>query len=251
MQELRKIAIVGAGHAGSFFANVFDSHSYEISLFARKPISPARDIKQLFAGIENFEAVLLCVSDDAIAKVSAQLKPSKAVVIHCSGAIDINEIDAKHNRRGVLYPLMSLKNPEAITISSIPFCLESNKEDSMTLMVDLVKSAGAPWFPVDSAERSHLHLAAVLVHNFTNHLYHLAQEGLNEVGLDFKILMPLIESSVAKLHFHNAKELQTGPALRHDESTIKKHLSSIKRPLTTDIYKLLTQSIQQTHDKKL
>ena len=43
------------------------------------------------------------------------------------------------------------------------------------------------------------------------------------------------------------KELQTGPAIRHDSDSIHKHLDLLKdHPQLKNLYVLLTESIQQS-----
>lgn len=95
-------------------------------------------------------------------------------------------------------------------------------------------------------DRLKLHVAAVLVSNFTNHLYALAQEYCKKEGLDFKQLLPLIEETALRIKDISPKQAQTGPAIRHDKETIEKHLELLNDyPGLKKIYLLLTESIQQ------
>jgi hypothetical protein len=88
-------------------------------------------------------------------------------------------------------------------------------------------------------------VAAVIVSNFTNHLYALAEDYCRKEGLDFKQLIPLIGETAERIESLSPKNAQTGPALRHDEETIKKHLDLLKdHPQLKKIYELLTSSIQ-------
>ena len=45
--------------------------------------------------------------------------------------------------------------------------------------------------------------------------------------------------------------MQTGPAKRNDQATIKQHLAQLNNADYKEIYKLLTQSIIQQDGKKL
>lgn len=146
---------------------------------------------------------------------------------------------------------MSIKKDLVLAAGRIPFCLEAKNNEDMKLLESLTSHLGAQSYQVNSDQRTYLHLAAVLSHNFGNHLYHKAQEVIEEQGLDFKMLLPLLENAIQKLYDKPAFELQTGPAVRHDQKTIEKHLSLLNDNMSRDIYKLLTQSIQNSHDKKL
>lgn len=103
---------------------------------------------------------------------------------------------------------------------------------------------------VSSSERLLLHLAAVLACNFSNHLLALARQLTVSNGLEFGLLTPLIQETVRKaLAVPDPATVQTGPARRNDQTTIQAHLALLMdRPLTAEIYKLLTHSIyKQSH----
>ena len=91
--------------------------------------------------------------------------------------------------------------------------------------------------------RAKVHLAAVFACNFTNHLYTIAENILKEANLPFSDLLPLIDETTQKVHTLSPKEAQTGPAIRHDDKIITKHLSQLNNREKA-IYQLLTESIQ-------
>ncbi len=102
-----------------------------------------------------------------------------------------------------------------------------------------------------SDQRAALHLAAVFVNNFTNQLYRIGHEITESKGVEFDILKPLIKETANKINTLSPYRAQTGPAIRNDQKTIKKHLELLENEQHNDIYKLLTKAIQQTHGKKL
>ena len=94
-----------------------------------------------------------------------------------------------------------------------------------------------------------MHLAAVLVNNFTNAMY-TAADGLLSDKLDFKLLLPLIQRTTAKLDTMSPARAQTGPAKRGDKNVMKKHLLQLKtQPELQKIYKEMSRLIKkQQHD---
>jgi hypothetical protein len=67
-------------------------------------------------------------------------------------------------------------------------------------------------------------------------------------GLDFKLLIPLIQETALSVTKLSPSKAQTGPAVRNDSSTIEKHLQLLKKyPDLEQIYKLFTESISQAH----
>lgn len=253
MESIKNIAIIGQGNVGSYLYKNLSGREWKVDQYSRTPTGPAQPLS-LLSDLETtaaYDLILLCVSDSAIAEVSNSLPPASGIVAHVSGATELDRINSKHRNRAVFYPLMSLKGNSEIDIRKIPFCLEASNEHSFSSLQRLVQRLEAHWFPVNSAERTHLHLAAVLAHNFSNHLYLKAKEVMDEMNLDFRILLPLLESSLQNLYKVNPRDLQTGPALRKDDVTIEKHLELISDPISKDIYKLLTRSIQNTYDEEL
>jgi hypothetical protein len=79
-------------------------------------------------------------------------------------------------------------------------------------------------------------------------MFTIGQDILQEEQLSFELLIPLIENTVEKLTYTSPDKLQTGPAVRNDESTIAKHLGLLKdHDDFKKIYTLLTDSIQKKY----
>jgi predicted short-subunit dehydrogenase-like oxidoreductase (DUF2520 family) len=95
--------------------------------------------------------------------------------------------------------------------------------------------------------RVKLHLAAVMVNNFTNHLYALIEKYCKDENLDFYLLQPLIRETASRLETISPAKSQTGPAIRGDYTTIEKHLALLnKYPQLKKVYELFSESISQS-----
>ncbi len=96
----------------------------------------------------------------------------------------------------------------------------------------------------DDEERLKLHVAAVIVSNFSNHLYVLANDYCNAEGLDFNLLASLITETADRINRFLPRDVQTGPALRNDIITLDKHLRVLSPyPKLKYIYLKMTDSI--------
>ena len=130
----------------------------------------------------------------------------------------------------------------------IAFGGELEYADEMTLakLKDLAQSISPEKVAEAGTEdRMKLHVAAVLVSNFTNHLYKLAAAYCRKEGIDFRQLQPLIEETALRLREISPAQAQTGPAIRQDEDTIQKHLELLRNePVIREIYEQLTRSIR-------
>ena len=102
-------------------------------------------------------------------------------------------------------------------------------------------------FRANDAKRIKLHLSAVLVSNFTNHLYTLAEDYCHKESLDFSLLLPLIQETGNRIITNSPRMVQTGPAKRGDNTTINNHLHLLKaNPKLHKIYQLLSDSIKES-----
>ncbi len=95
-----------------------------------------------------------------------------------------------------------------------------------------------------SEARAKVHLAGVFANNFTTLLIGVAQTLLAENNLDYKLLTPLLQETVAKASEQGADLAQTGPARRGDKKTILKHMSLLTNEDQVRIYELLSELIE-------
>src|SRR6478609_8619564 len=250
-----KITIIGSGNVAQHLINAFaKSNAMEIiQVFSRsKKQIPSFDSSKItndWNSLAEADLYIIAVSDDAISSVSAQLPFENRLVVHTSGSASLTSLDDK-NRKGVFYPLQTFTKGKSIDFKTIPFCLESQFENDYSLLEKVAKSISDNVYKIDSNQRKSLHVAAVFVNNFTNHLYQLGEDICQENNMSFDILKPLILETAEKILTLSPKDAQTGPAKRNDISTIEAHESFLSDKNQSTIYKILTQSIQN-HGKKL
>ncbi|MCQ2203209.1 MAG: DUF2520 domain-containing protein [Bacteroidales bacterium] len=186
---------------------------------------------------------LIAVSDDAISDVSQRMPSVKGVVVHTSGATPIDVLQS-HKHRAVIYPCQTLSRADVVDFAHLPLMVEAVDAESEHVAVSFASSLSNNVGRATSEQRLHIHLAAVLVSNFTNHLIALAKQHSDNNGIDYRVLKSLVCQTVDKAFRMDPVEAQTGPAIRHDEVTINRHLQMIDDASVKEIYKLLTHSIQ-------
>lgn len=196
------------------------------------------------------EVLFICVPDDAIEQVAAELKlPSGCLVVHTSGTKPLAILDIiKGVKIGVFYPLQTFTKAKAVNFEKVPICLEANEKALEKVMEKLAFTICENVAFVNSNDRKVLHLAAVFACNFANHLFTMAKNILKQEDLDFKILQPLIEETVQKAFANGPEKSQSGPAARNDIKTIEAHLKMLhSSSLMQSIYQNMTDSIQDSH----
>jgi predicted short-subunit dehydrogenase-like oxidoreductase (DUF2520 family) len=254
-----KVIIIGSGNVAQHLINAFSALSIlnpEIELtqvFSRKKKSLAHfiysdKITNDWNALEKADLYLLAVSDDAIAEVSSQLPFENRLVAHTSGSVALDSLDDK-NRKGVFYPLQTFTKDKPIDFKTIPICLEAQNQEDFVLMEKVAKHLSQVVFPIDSNQRKALHVAAVFVNNFVNHLYQIGQEICLEHHIPFEILKPLILETAQKAMVLSPEAAQTGPAKRNDIKTLEAHQLFFTNENQATIYKILTQSIQHNGKK--
>ena len=253
-----KVVCLGSGNVATHLASAFQESGADLVQIWSKTLANA----QALASVLNSQAIdnlaeldktadlyLICVKDDAIPGMAAQLQNLDGIVVHTSGATHIDVFKAAGlSRYGILYPLQTFSKSRKLEGSKIPLCLEANSEETLQALRAIAAKVSPLIYQVSSDDRKLLHLAAVFACNFTNHLYQLSAEILERKQLNFDLLKPLILETAAKVQSALPKDVQTGPAVRHDELTMKNHLDLLQNsPELVEIYETLSKSIKKTY----
>ena len=201
--------------------------------------------------LRDADLYFIAVSDDSIEEV-AKLIPEDKPFAHTSGSVNLT-------KGGVFYPLQTFSKDIEVDWKNIPILIEYGVESysCASLLLDIANKISGNVQIVNVEERRQLHLSAVFACNFTNHLWTISEELLNEKNLSFDLLKPLIYQAVRKIENHHPKDVQTGPAIRNDLKTLEKHRDILQK-IGTDcksapaseylkIYDILSKSIQDTH----
>jgi hypothetical protein len=97
-------------------------------------------------------------------------------------------------------------------------------------------------------QRRWLHLSAVLSNNFTNHLMAIAEQVCKVQGIPFPMLVPILQQTFERIHSASPFDVQTGPAKRGDDVTIRKHMDMLQsHPEWQTIYQAVTSSIENMY----
>jgi predicted short-subunit dehydrogenase-like oxidoreductase (DUF2520 family) len=251
-----KAVIIGSGNVAQHLLKAFQKSDKIdiIQVFARNKenithLIDAQKIVSSFDELLEASVYFVCVSDKAVVEVSSKIPFSNKLVLHTAGNIAIESLDAK-NIRGAFYPVQTFSKSRDLDFAKIPVCIEVEQESMYKAIEIIALSVTDLVYNVTSEQRKAIHIAAVFVNNFVNHLYEIGKEISDNNLFLFQILHPLIQETAAKILTLNPDEAQTGPAKRGDMQTIGSHLDFLTNENQKEIYKLLTQSIIN-HGKKL
>ena len=251
---VKKISIIGSGNVATQLAFAFIKASISIKQIISKNLKSgqllAKKTNSLFNNdIKNLlktDLIIICINDDSITNVINSLPDIP--IVHTSGTTDISSFKKKKNI-GVLYPIQSLNQELIADFHKIPICIEANTKSFQKKITSLAKKISQKVVYLNSTQRIHLHVSAVIASNFSNFCYIMAKKNLDNYNLDFSLLKPLIQETTRKTIHRDPLLNQTGPAKRGDKKIIKKHLTILKDENYKKIYKLLSETILKEYEK--
>lgn len=254
-----KIALIGAGNLATRLGlALVEKGQTVVQVYSRTQASAAAlgkalhcpAVSSLSDVCTDADVYVVAVKDAAFADVSAALVSPRrgALFVHTAGSLPMSVWEGVAPRHGVFYPMQTFSKQRAVDFSAIPLFIEANNAADLCLLRDLASTLSAHVHEADSRQRRALHLAAVFACNFTNHMYALCSHLLDEAGLPFEVMLPLIDETAAKVHELSPSLAQTGPAVRYDENVISRHLEALAaHPEWQELYEQISKSIH--HDK--
>ena len=247
-----RVVIIGSGNVATVLGRLVKKNGHAIQQVISRNMEHARSLaNELQCNFTDYEGpvdkdaelYLIAINDSALYELNNAFHLGKAMVVHTAGSIPRDVLKNISLNYGVLYPLQSLHKTMEIPFD-IPLIVDGNTPEAITFIEDFAHTLSGNVSVAADEERLKLHAAAVIVSNFTNHLYALAEDFCKKENVDFNMLVPLIRETAERIATHSPAAVQTGPALRNDIFTLDKHLRLLANyPRLKYIYLKLTESI--------
>lgn len=270
-----KIVLIGAGNLATHLGKALHAAGHDmLQVFSRTMQSaetlaslldaePLTDIAQVR---DDADVYIFSVKDSALVQLVAQLCRHEAdglgedgavnalrkakkgeherVFLHTAGSMPMSVFEGMAQHYGVLYPMQTFSKQREVDFSIIPCFVEANDEFAQKQIEGLAREISGRVYQLSSEDRKYLHLSAVFACNFANHCYAISQELLEEHGIPFDVMLPLINETAAKVHEMKPKDAQTGPAVRYDENVIDKQSKLLENhPHFKKVYDSMSKSI--------
>jgi predicted short-subunit dehydrogenase-like oxidoreductase (DUF2520 family) len=253
------IIIIGSGNVATVLGRAIHSAGHRIvQVFSYHPehaerlaiLLQAKPVSSLEALEKKADLILVAIPDDAYRTFIPDLPPLDSFVVHTAGSVSMEVLKPTGNRYGVLYPLQSFRR-ELETPPEFPLLIDASNAENMEWLRRFAMGLSSTVIQATDDLRLRYHLGAVLVNNFTNHLFTLTESWCRAEGISFRLLEPLIAETAGRLKRKAPASLQTGPAFRNDTQTLKNHLDILESyPELSNLYKVLTESIRTFHHPK-
>lgn len=254
----KKIVFIGAGNIATRLATEFFNKGNDILCIYSKTKDSARILAEklnsewttdLLYLPPEADIYFLTIPDQYIDEHIDKINFGRGIAIHCSGSLNIDIFQGKVENFGVFYPLQTFSKTRIINFNKVPVCIESNDNEILRVLKDVGNQISDDVRIIDSNSRKFLHIAAVFVCNFVNHMYSIADNILKMNNMQFDMLVPLMEETLKKAMVSEPQLAQTGPAIRNDENIVKKHLELLSFSQDFhDLYKMISSSISDFHE---
>lgn len=258
--SLYKISFLGAGKVAEALSLEFRRKGHVIGTI----VSPGNHNGQRLADLSGAkwsssplfglgdDIIIVAVPDHKLADALTEIQcGSDTIVAHTAASFGLDVFPVTINKKGLFYPLQTFSKGRKTALYEIPVFIEASDEETGSVLKDLASSAGCKIFEADTRSRQMLHVAAVFVSNFTNHMLTSGKQISSMAGFSFDILKPLITETILKAIETGPENSQTGPAIRHDLITLEKHLELLSfSPELKKLYDEVSKSISE-HYKDL
>ena len=256
-----KISIIGSGNVATHLAQALFVLKHEIiQIYSRNIQHSSILAKQVNAQpVDQLTALLpadlyiIAVTDAAISQISIELTRLKlhGAVVHTSGSTDISALKDIGSDYGVFYPLQTFSKASSVNFKTVPLLIEASNVKFGVQLDQLARQLSDHLYHYNSEQRRSLHLSAVIACNFSNYLYSVANQYLEQQGVDFNLLKPLIMETAHKIQQHAPASVQTGPAIRKDRAILAMHEQMLaNQPALQQLYQLLSKGIIEMKDIK-
>jgi predicted short-subunit dehydrogenase-like oxidoreductase (DUF2520 family) len=260
-----RITIVGAGNLANALAHALREAGYEIEQIVsqlqpaslRRARRLAREVGASAAitsrGRIQSEVVWFCVPDRAIAAtanfLAASADWSGKVALHSSGALASDELAALRSRGATIasvHPLMTFVPGSRPSLAGVPFAIEG---DSAAVRVArrIVKNLGGRAYSLQKEDKAAYHAWGTFASPLLTALLVTGEHVAAAAGIERKaakkMILPLVRQTVANYAALEAAQAFSGPIIRGDIETVKRHLHTLRRfPLAQDVYLSLAQA---------
>ncbi len=243
MKPLRTAAVLGAGAVGSALLDQLPAAG--VRVIASWTRSSGLDPPP----VRNADAVLLAVSDGAVAPLCARLEVGRGqLVAHLAGALPLEALESARRRGarvGSIHPLRAFVRQRGGDFDGAAAAIAGSGAAARSQLADLARRLGMKPLAVGESARALYHAAAVLAAGGQVALFAEAVRAFRQATRASEktargALLPLALGSLEGLRTASAELVLTGPAVRGDMATIRAHRKALPKDLLP-LYDALTR----------
>ncbi len=235
-----RIGFIGAGHVGYTLSKYLNERYHNVVGVFSKDLNDAKDcakfsISEYYMSLNDLisdcDTLFLTVNDDSISDVVKELKNynvKNKTLIHTSGSLTSLIFDDLRlsNYCYSLHPIYAFndKYNSYKDFNKAYLTLEGpkDKEDELKELFDNRINI------LDIESKSKYHAGCVMLSNLICAVMNTAEELFKSIGIDnIEAFKPLVLNNINNILNVGSKNALTGPVIRNDIGTVKKHLLSL------------------------
>lgn len=262
------VAIVGPGRVGQAVGKLLVQTGIPVRFVAARRLAAARRAVRFIGSgqpvaVADFQwanagVILLTTTDAALGPLARDLAVrrrdwSGKVVLHTCGSLPAKVLEPLRQRGaaiGSLHPFQTIPNPAA-GVRNLKGCYWGIEGDAVARDVATrwVKALNGVAFPVRASRKTLYHAAAFLVCPAVVTLMDRSARLLRRAGVPAKIVRPMlgrfVTETVKNFVSLGGRRALTGPAVRADWTTIRRHRATLRRfsPDVLPVYRELVRAM--------
>lgn len=247
---------MGAGKAGLSLARALRASGVDVTGIHGRHEQGGADgvtVGVLPAALSRAGVVLVTVRDsqmdDALRELLAAPLAPGTVLLHASGSAEptaLAELRAAGHAAGTFHPLLPLADPaRAAEILRGAYIGIDGDDPARAVSRTLAAMLGAYTLEIPQGEKARYHAAAVIISNFPAVLLRLGEGVLVEAGIPrataSAAARALFQAAAGNLGVGDAARVLTGPIVRGDADTVRRHLAALASdPTALEAYRALS-----------
>jgi len=244
--SISDFAIIGSGNVAHFLVHILIGKGLTIrQVHSRNSVSGNSLALKANAVFEeeitsiNAAVIFIAVQDEQIENSLRKL-PHSSILLYTSGTVDLAAVLPQNH--GVFYPLQTFSKNNYTLPFNGPILLDDKNEEVNNYAIQLCSILNLSYQITSSVERKNIHLCAVFLNNFINHIACIGLSEAKERKIDLSLFTPLLKKTFENIISNDPCENQSGPAKRNDKTIINEHIALLDGNSKT-IYHLITESI--------
>lgn len=244
-----RLGFIGVGRVGRSLAIALKNQGYYISAIYRRDRERLNALAQELqteavssplAVAQRADLIFIAVPDDMITVVVNQLRSTSLDtkgVVHLSGvhtAHLLSPLEQIGAMTGAWHPAWAFTADKTLTADDwkqVVFALDTSDAVLQQWLDEVSTTLGARVIHIHPNDKTRYHLALVFASNYVVTLYALGQNLLDDIGVEPALAKQALDSvmgsAIANLKQMPPAQALTGPLVRGDVGTIRRHLDAL------------------------
>ena len=257
------ITLVGAGNLASALAASLRRADYGIDGIVTRSDSASQRRARLLAREVNSsvvspaqiksKVVWFCVPDGEIARAARSLAPALEwngrIALHSSGALTSDELDVLRRRGAAVasvHPLMTFVHGSRPPLARVPFAIEGDASATRSARA-IIRQLRGQAFSLRKREKVAYHAWGMFASPLLTALLAITERVAGAVGVRpdaaRRRMLPILAQTITNYAALGAAATLSGPVVRGDVDTVKKHLSVLRQiPAAREVYVALVRA---------